>query len=134
MTLAGPEPSPLLRAMTARDGDAIDALMSEEVVFHSPVRSYRGRHDVVHLLAIVGGIVGEPMATRQLRDERERVTFITGHTGEKETDGMLSEVTGPDGLIVEVTLMLRPLDSLLDGVQMMGNELDASPLPSRAGR
>jgi hypothetical protein len=45
---------------------------------------------------------------------------------------VLAETAGDDGLIVEVTLMLRPLDSLLDGVQMMGNALDEAPLPSRA--
>lgn len=122
--------SALLQAMEAQDKGAIEALLHEDVAFHSPVRSYRGREDAVHLLNVIGGIVRDAVPVRRLEDERGDVTFYEGRVDEKEAECVFCESAGEDGRIVEVTMMLRPLDSLLDGVQALGKALDADPLPS----
>jgi hypothetical protein len=40
---------------------------------------------------------------------------------------VLDEILGEDGLIAEITLMLRPLDSLMEGVRRMAAALSDTP-------
>ncbi len=51
-------PSKLLPITT--DGDREHRLhnaLSQQIVFHSPVRDYRGRADVTHLLMTIGDVL-----------------------------------------------------------------------------
>jgi hypothetical protein len=45
-------------------------------------------------------------------------------------DGVVDSRFNDQGEIVELTLLLRPLRALLAGVEVMGQALAASPLPS----
>jgi hypothetical protein len=50
--------------------------------------------------------------------------------GDHELDGALIQVAGDDGLVAELTLLLRPLSGLLAGIEQMGRRLAEEPLPS----
>ena len=109
--------------------ESLPQRLAGEVVFHSPVATYRGREDVAHLLSTIARVVDDVTPVRSVSHADLRVTFFTARVGEKEADGVLAETLDGDA-IVELRLMLRPLDALLAAVKRMGEELAASPLPS----
>lgn len=114
--------SALLTAIAGRDQDGLEAMLAEDVVFHSPVQTYRGRPQAVRLLVTIGGVVDEVEVTRRL----DGVTFFSAKVEEHPVDGVLVEQEGDDGQIAEVTLMLRPLAQLQAAVARMARAL-ASP-------
>ena len=104
--------------------------LAGDVIFHSPVATYRGRADVAHLIATIGGVASDVEARRTIVDGDTRVTFFDLRVGELDADGVLEEVSS-GGEIVELRLMLRPLTSVHAAVKAMGAALAADPLPSQ---
>jgi hypothetical protein len=104
--------TPILTAIAAQDRDALHDLLAEDVTFNSPVRSYTGREEVMHLLATIGSLEGELRPTRS-------VTFVQFG----KLDGVLHETWDDDGRLEELTLTLRPLGPLLKVVEQMGAAL-----------
>ena len=97
----------LLEAIANRDRGVLAELLADDVVFHSPVQTYRGRDQVVHLLATIGGVIDDVEATREV----DGVTFFAARVGEHPVDGVLDERS--DAVpVAEITLMLRPLAAL----------------------
>jgi SnoaL-like protein len=111
--------SELLTAIAGRDREGLEGLLAEDVVFHSPVQTYRGRDQALHLLVIIGGIVESIEETRRV----ETITLFRAQIEDHPVDGMLDAVPGEDGRIAELTLMLRPLASLQAGVARMARAL-----------
>jgi hypothetical protein len=109
----------LLHAIRERDREALGAMVADDVVFNSPVTTYRGRDQVVHLLALIGGVLDDVTATRKV----ETVTFVEGHMDGEELDGVLVEIRDGDGRIAEITLLLRPLATLQAAVRRMARAL-----------
>ena len=117
----------LLEAITARQREALNSMLAEDVVFHSPVQTYRGRAQVIHLLMTIGGVIEDVDVTREL----DGVTFFTAQVEEHPVDGVLVEEggrgeggdAGEGGEIAEVTLMLRPLAQLQAAVARMARAL-----------
>jgi hypothetical protein len=109
----------LLEAIAARDRDALTAMLAEDVVFHSPVQTYRGRDQVILLLMTIGGILESVDVTREL----DGVTFFTAQVEEHPMDGVLDQHSDEGGRVSEITLMLRPLASLQAAVARMARAL-----------
>jgi hypothetical protein len=118
----------LLEAISGRQRDALVSMLSEDVVFHSPVQTYRGREQVIHLLMTIGGVIDDVRVTREL----DGVTFFTAEVEEHPVDGVLVEEGGREtgggdsaerGQIAEITLMLRPLAQLQAAVARMARAL-----------
>jgi hypothetical protein len=109
----------LLEAIAAGDRDALEGMLADDVVFHSPVQTYRGRDQVVLLLTTIAGVIDEVEATREL----EGVTFFAAIVEEHPVDGILDEHTDAAGHISEITLMLRPLAQLQAAVARMARAL-----------
>ena len=122
--------SKLVEALQARDTSAIDALLAGDVVFRSPVRTYRDRRDVVHLLSTIAHLFQGISQARSWPGRDGVATFVEIDTGAEPLDGVVEEIHNDRGLVVEVTLMLRPLGAVLPAVQRMGQALEAAPLPS----
>lgn len=120
-----------LLALLQRDNQSRrQRALSEEVVFHSPVRDYHGRADVAHILMTIGTVLGEIEAQRELVAERRIVTLITAtHRGHRMT-GVLDETFDAHGRIERATLLLRPMSALLGAIATMQAALERSPLPS----
>jgi hypothetical protein len=127
------DPPAFVRALQHSDRETLASLLANEVIFNSPVATYRGRDDVAHLLGIIGDVLTELNSTGALGDGSRTVTLLAGRVGEHDVDGALVQVAGADGQLVELTLMLRPLSGLLAGVEEMGQRLSADPLPSERG-
>jgi hypothetical protein len=123
-------PSPLIALLQAPDRDALDALLAEAVRFHSPVADYEGRADVAHLLSLIATVVHDVQPTRELEDGTAKTTFISGDVEAQPVQGVLDERYDEHGLLIDATLMLRPLATLRIAVAAMAAALDAEPLPS----
>jgi heme-degrading monooxygenase HmoA len=117
------EQVPLLAALRARDRAALSELLSRDVAFHSPVRSYRGREDVLRLLVAMATVLDELRASRQLHNANETCVFVTARVDRKEIEGVLDEVRNDDGRIVHLTVMFRPLEILRVAIERMGQAL-----------
>jgi len=104
---------PTLTAMANQNRDALRELLAEDVTFNSPVRTYQGREEVIHLLATIGSLEDDLRPTRS-------ITFVQFG----ELDGVLHESWDDDGHLKELTLTLRPLGQLLKAVDRMGKALD----------
>jgi hypothetical protein len=113
--------SALLAAIAGRDQNGLEAMLAEDVVFHSPVQSYRGRQQAVRLLVTIGGVVDDVKVTREL----DGVTFFTAKVQEHPVDGVLVR-QDRDSEIAEITLMLRPLAQLQAAVARMARALAGS--------
>jgi ketosteroid isomerase-like protein len=109
----------LLEAIAAGDRDTLDALLADDVVFHSPVQTYRGREQVLHLLVTIGGVIDDVEATREI----DGVTFFAAHVEEHPVDGVLVEARDAAEHVSEITLMLRPLAQLQAAVARMARAL-----------
>jgi hypothetical protein len=109
----------LLEAIREQDHEALGALVADDVVFHSPTTTYRGRDQVVQLLALIGKVLDDVRATGEV----ETVTFIEGRLGDDELNGVLVEITDDDGRITEITLLLRPLATLQLAVRQLARAL-----------
>lgn len=107
-----------------------DAL-SEFVVFHSPVRDYHGRADVVHILTTIGDVLDTVESQRQLIAERQVVTIIDAARAHHRMTGVLHESHDELGRVEEATLLLRPLSALLESITAMRAALERSPLPGQ---
>jgi ketosteroid isomerase-like protein len=109
----------LLGAIRERDREALAAMVADDVVFNSPVTTYRGRDQVVDLLALIGSVFTGLTVTREV----ETATFVRGRSNGDELDGVLVEITDSDGRIAEITLLLRPLAALQSAVRRMARAL-----------
>jgi hypothetical protein len=109
----------LLEAIAAGDSDALSGMLADDVVFHSPVQTYRGREQVVHLLVTIGGVIEEVEATREV----DGVTFFAATVEEHPVDGVLDEHADAAGHVAEITVMLRPLAQLQAAVARMARAL-----------
>ena len=109
----------LLEAIDGEDREALVELLVDDVVFHSPVQTYRGREQILRLLLATGSIIENVEVTRRL----EGVTFFAATVEEHPVDGVLVEREGEEGRIAEITLMLRPLAQLQAAVARMARVL-----------
>ena len=109
----------LLEAIAAADRDALNSLLADDVVFHSPVQTYRGRDQAVLLLSTVGDVIDDVEATREV----DGITFFVATVEEHPVDGVLVEHEDAAGHIGELTLMLRPLAQLQAAVARMTRAL-----------
>ncbi len=120
-----------LLPLTPRDPEhRLDNALSEDVVFHSPVRDYRGRADVAHILTTIGNVLDKVEAEGELVSERQVVTIITATHGENRMTGVLDETFDALGRVKRATLLLRPLSTLLEAITAMRAALERSPLPT----
>jgi SnoaL-like domain len=111
--------SELLAAIAQSDQEGLEGMLAEDVVFHSPVQTYRGRRQALRLLVTIGGVVDDVEVTRQL----DNVTFFAAKVEEHPVDGVLVQRAGDGGQVAEITLMLRPLAQLQAAVARMARAL-----------
>jgi hypothetical protein len=122
---------PFRAAAEIHDIDALLATLAPEVILHSPVSfaPYAGKETVGTLLRLVseafdgwecitethgpGGVIGFVFRTR---------------VGDRELEGMDLLRFNADGLIADLTVMIRPLSGLIALAQAIGPGLDAAGL------
>lgn len=120
------ERSPFRAAVEAGDIEAATALLAQDVVFRSPAvfTPYAGKEKVTRILQTVFGVFEDFTYVDELASQDGTHALIfTARVGEKELQGLDWIRTGPDGLITEFTVMVRPASGLMALATEMGARL-----------
>jgi SnoaL-like domain len=114
---------PFGTAVVAGDIDAALALLAEDVVFHSPVvhTPYQGRDAVAPILHAVSQVFEDFRYTGEIGgpDADSHVLVFRTRVGDREIEGIDLLHTGADGLVDELTVMVRPLSGALALAEVM---------------
>jgi len=101
------------RAVEAREFGRIGELLAEDVVFRSPIafKPYRGREMVAKFVNIAATIFEDFAYQREIgaKTDDDHALVFGARVGELWIQGCDLVHTGADGLIDELTVMLRPL-------------------------
>jgi limonene-1,2-epoxide hydrolase len=120
-------------AVEAGDIDAALATLAPDIRFHSPAvfHEYRGIDTVGALLRIVFETFADFRYTDTLSGDAGAAVhalIFRARVGERELEGMDLVRVGPDGLIADFTVMIRPLSGLMALAQALGPKVEAAQL------
>ncbi len=120
-------------AVEAWDLDAALATLAPDITFHSPAvfQEYRGVETVGGLLRCVFETFEDFRYTDELAgngDDPVHALIFQARVGNRTLEGMDLLRIGPDGLIADFTVMVRPLSGLIALAQAMGPKVEAAGL------
>jgi hypothetical protein len=120
---------PFRRAVEAGDVDQVLELVSQDVVFNSPVvyRPYHGRETLGLILRAVLRVFEDFRYEREIGAEeaRDHALLFRARVGDRELQGCDLLHVGDDGLIDELTVMVRPRSAALALAEAMNIEVEA---------
>jgi SnoaL-like domain len=114
-------------AVEAGDLAAIAAALDPSVTFRSPVvfGPYEGREAVMALLSLVTQVFEDFHYVDELDGAGSKCLVFEARVGERELDGIDYLRLGEDGLVTELTVMVRPYSALTALRDAMGAKLEA---------
>lgn len=116
-------------AVEAMDPTAASACLHDQATFHSPAvhRAYEGRDAVTAVLGAVMQVFEDFAYTGVFTgdDGRELLEF-RARVGDREVQGVDLLTFDADGLVTDLTVLLRPLRGLEATVTAMGRILQAA--------
>jgi limonene-1,2-epoxide hydrolase len=117
-------------AVESEDIEAAVALLAPDVVFHSPVtfHPFLGKETVSALLRLVAQTFENFRYTDELSGEGSHALIFRASIAGKELEGIDLLRLNEQGLIVDFTVMLRPLSGLIPFAQAMGEKATAAGL------
>ena len=107
----------LTDAFLARDAAGMVAELAPDAVFHSPVADYEGHDRIGAVLGAVTQVVAAPRASHLTEGTGQTLLRFTAELEGRAGDGVL--LATHEAAISELTLMVRPLATLLDAVDRM---------------
>ena len=111
-------------AVLAKDLDAVEALLSEDVQFRSPAvfKPYEGRTATMVILRSVMRVADDFRYTRSFAEDdgRGHVLVFEATVDGKAVEGADFLRIGDDGLVEDFRVMMRPLSGLQAVVARMG--------------
>jgi hypothetical protein len=114
-------------AIEAGDLDTVLALLSDDVVFRSPIvfKPYRGREAVGPILAAVAQVFKDFSYTREIGtpDGRDHALVFEARVGDKQIEGCDFLHLNQSGSIDEFVVMVRPLSGALALAEAMRAQL-----------
>ena len=127
-----PELHEIQRAFLAKDGDAIVAMLSPDVVLNSPIIStkFRGREEIGDLFRGILQVLEDLRYTDTLRTDTTLVAAFRARVGRQEMQGVDLFRFDGEGRIDEITVLIRPLAALT----ALGSALAPRLGPSRGRR
>jgi hypothetical protein len=113
---------PVRTAIEARDIDALAALFTDDIEFHSPVafHPFVGRDTVAEVLANVLEVFSDFRYVDELAGDGTHALIFTAKVGERSVEGLDHLVLDADGLVRKFTVMVRPLSGLVALAEAMG--------------
>jgi hypothetical protein len=115
-------------AVEQHDMGAATALLAEDIVFHSPVtfHPFLGRETVTRLLGLVAETFEDFRYTDELETDGAHALIFRANVAGRELEGIDLLRVGEDGLIVDFTVMIRPMSGLIPFAQAMGEKATAA--------
>ena len=115
-------------AVEANDLDRLLSLMTEDVVFRSPVvhKPYRGRDQVSAILHAVVRVFEDFRYDREIgaEDASDHALVFRARVGDRVLEGCDFVHVNADGLIDEFFVMIRPLSGAMALAEAMRAELE----------
>ncbi|MGH3243229.1 MAG: nuclear transport factor 2 family protein [Spirillospora sp.] len=128
---------PFRAAAEAGDHAAIEALLADDVVFTSPVayRPYPGKAITTAILRAVMRVFSDIHYVREIggADGRDHALLFEAKVGDLELTGCDFLRTNDDGLIEDLTVMVRPLSAANALAAAMAAEFDRVEREAAAG-
>jgi hypothetical protein len=119
---------PFRVAVEAQDLEAAVALMTDDVVFRSPVvfKPYQGRDAVAMLLGAVARVFEDFRYEREIGapDASDHALVFRAHVGDRELEGCDFLHTNEQGLIDELCVMVRPMSGVHALAEAMKAQLE----------
>ncbi len=118
-------------AVEARDVQALRAVLHPDVVFHSPAvfKPYLGRDATMTLLRAVIEVFDEFRYVGQTGGDDEQVLRFTARVGDRDVEGVDVIRYDADGLVVDLTVLIRPLSALVALAEAMQAKLAEQATP-----
>jgi hypothetical protein len=124
-----PAVHPFRAAVEAGDLEQLIATLAEDVRFYSPVvfKPYAGRDSVGAILRAVFRVFEDFRYEREIgvADDPHHALVFRARVGEREVHGCDFLRTRSDGLVDELTVMVRPLSGALALAEAMRAQLEA---------
>ena len=110
------------------------AALHPDVVFHSPAvfKPYEGREATMRLLRHVLDVLEDFRYLDELSGDGSHGLVFAARVGDKTLEGWDYLKLDGDGLITELTVMIRPLSGLIAVAQAMGERLAADAAAAQA--
>ena len=125
------------KAVEARDAAGVEALLADDVVFHSPVayKPYPGKPLVAAILRGALRVFEDFRYVREISgpDGRDHALVFRATVRGKEVNGCDFLHLNDDGLIEDFTVMVRPLSGANALAEAMGAEFDRIQQEAAAG-
>ncbi|MER7900211.1 nuclear transport factor 2 family protein [Streptomyces sp. NPDC096046] len=123
-------------AVEKLDLDAAEALLAPDVVFTSPVvfKPYAGKAITAAILRAVSGVFQDFRYVREINgvNGRDHALVFTARVGDREIDGCDFIHVDENGLIDELTVMVRPLSGAQALAAAMGAQFERIAEEARA--
>lgn len=120
---------PFRAAIEARDAEASAAVLADGVVFRSPIvfRSYSGRNAAAAAIGAALRVFEDFVYETELAspDGRDHALMFRARIGDKQIQGCDFLHHGQDGLVDQLTVMVRPLSAALALRERMAVQLEA---------
>jgi hypothetical protein len=113
----------VVHAFLAGDLSSVERRLAPDAVFRSPVTDYVGPDNIMPVLTALNEILTGTRVMSELAGSGETAVLYAGRVGSREVHGMLHVETTLDGRISCITMMVRPLEALLEGVDLMREKL-----------
>lgn len=114
-------------AVESRDLDGMMAVLSDDVVLHSPVtfKPFEGKAAVRRLLGVILDTFTDFSYTDELsgQDGAAHILVFRARVGDKSVEGMDLLRFGADGLVEDFTVMVRPMSGVIALAQAVGPKL-----------
>jgi hypothetical protein len=121
---------PFRRAVEAQDLQAAIALLSDDVVFRSPIvfKPYHGREAVGVLLSAVSRVFEDFTYTREIGapGASDHALVFEARVGDRQVEGCDFVHLNQHGAIDELVVMVRPLSGALALAEAMKAQLAAA--------
>jgi hypothetical protein len=116
------------RAVEARDIAATIARLAPDVVFRSPVvfAPYEGREATGRILAAVVQVFEDFRYIDEITSDGHEALVFEARVGDRTLQGVDLIRLGDDGLVSELTVLIRPMSALLALAEAMRQRLEAA--------
>lgn len=112
-------------AVEAKDLAAVEAVLAPDVRFCSPAvhTPYEGRDMTLKIIAAVFAVFEDFAYIGEMRTGDEEALRFTTRIGDHSLEGVDLIRYGEDGLVTELTVLVRPLQGLQAVMEAMGARL-----------
>ena len=106
--------------------DAVEATLADDVVFNSPAafKPYEGKAITAAILRGVGRVFTDFRYVREIEDGPHSALVFETKVGDVSLNGCDFITTNADGLISELTVMVRPLKAAQALAEAMGAQFE----------